>query len=166
MVPELTRSHGGWNDLWPCPDYFSLLLNPTNLIRKPLGGRYKKARHSHTDTLPISSLPKKRNIFVCVEMKRDSVSCTKPKCFTNTQEISNYKSFIEHLNLYLCTKKYLRALLSFGFQKEILSSVLLLWNGRCVCTRPYLSMHPSLVADKNSPGRQRKKYQNSAASCK
>ena len=66
-----------------------------------------QGRYSKKSCAQISSsflLAQKQRVIcmsVCIEITRGSTAHTKPKCFKNTQEILNYKSFIEHLNLYL-----------------------------------------------------------------
>ena len=90
-------------------------MNLTRAISVSHSSERKKAyliwdlqgRYSRKSCAQISSsflLAQKQRVIcmsVCIEITRGSTAHTKPKCFKNTQEILNYKSFIEHLNLYL-----------------------------------------------------------------
>ena len=76
---------------------------------------------------------------VCIEITRGSTAHTKPKCFKNTQEILNYKSFIEHLNLYLLHRMllfvypFLRTLSLPLKSKPLLPKLLAVASAAVVC---------------------------------
>ena len=104
-----------------------------------------QGRYSKKSCAQISSsflLAQKQRVIcmsVCIEITRGSTAHTKPKCFKNTQEILNYKSFIEHLNLYLLHRMllfvypFLRTL-SLPLKSKPLLPKLLSSSCQCCCS--------------------------------
>ena len=88
---------------------------------------------------------------VCIEITRGSTAHTKPKCFKNTQEILNYKSFIEHLNLYLLHRMllfvypFLRTLSLPLKSKPLLPKLLLAVASAAVVCKIYCTTLPSTI---------------------
>ena len=104
-----------------------------------------QGRYSKKSCAQISSsflLAQKQRVIcmsVCIEITRGSTAHTKPKCFKNTQEILNYKSFIEHLNLYLLHRMllfvypFLRTLSLPLKSKPLLPKLLAVASAAVVC---------------------------------